>query len=106
LFQTNTIDNWKWVYPYADAPLIFDLLEYGESQVDKFPLNYHATQHLQFILPRTSLRKAKRIVKFEDEIYSETRNTWMKRHDWEMKPRISLPWNPDNDFTTVLKMDF
>lgn len=106
LFQTNTVVNWSWVYPYADAPLVFDLLEYVESHIENSPLNYHATNHLQFILPKTSLRIAKRIVKYQDEIYSETRNPWMKRHDWEMKPRISLPWNPDNDFTTVLKMDF
>jgi hypothetical protein len=25
----------------------------------------------------------------------------MKRHEWEMKPRISLPWNPTSALTEV-----
>jgi hypothetical protein len=28
----------------------------------------------------------------------------MKRHDWEMKPRISLPWNPEYDLTSVVEI--
>jgi len=94
--------NWYWSYPYADAPLISDIVSYDEyTKLDKKPLSYNVTRQLQFIMPATSLRSAKRRVMYQDEIHSETRNPWMKRHDWEMKPRISLPWNPEYDFTSV-----
>jgi 5'-3' exonuclease len=94
--------NWYWTYPYADAPLISDILAYDEhTKLDKKPLSYNVTRQLQFIMPATSLRTAKRRVLYQDEIHSETRNPWMKRHDWEMKPRISLPWNPEYHLTSV-----
>jgi len=84
--------NWDWVYPYADAPLVSDIIKYTETNIDEGNLNYTITDQLQFIMPKSSLRKAKKLVKYPDELHSETRNPWMKRHDWEMKPRISLPW--------------
>ena len=52
-------------------------------------------------MPSKSLRTAKRLVEYPDELYGETRNPWMKRHDWEMKPRISLPWNPYYRLTNI-----
>jgi len=94
--------NWDWVYPYADAPLISDIVKYEVPKAEESrPLTFGLTNQLQFIMPKASLRKAKRLVKFLDEIHTETRNPWMKRHDWEMKPRISLPWHPTDQLTTV-----
>jgi hypothetical protein len=100
-FKNNEICDWSWVYPYADAPLIQDIIQYDESDSESIPLNYKIINQLQFILPKTSLQKANRRVVFKDEIYTETRHPWMKKYDWEMKPRISLPWNPIMALTEV-----
>ena len=91
-FLENKAVNWEWYYPYADAPLVSDIIKYTETNVEGGELNYTITDQLQFIMPKSSLRKARKFVKYPDELHSETRNPWMKRHDWEMKPRISLPW--------------
>lgn len=105
-FETSLPINWNWVYPYADAPLLLDIVRYPETiSIQPAPLNFTVTQQLQFIMPQHSLRKAKRRVLFSDELHSETRNPWMKRHDWEMKPRISLPWNPICGLTTVAPLE-
>ena len=90
-FKTNEVYNWEWYYPYPDAPLVQDIIEYYESSPDKSELKYNITNQLQFILPSKSLRKSKRRVLFQDEYYSDTRLQWMKRHDWETKPYMSLP---------------
>jgi len=100
-FKTSTPINWHWYYPYADAPLISDIVLYSESSVDKGRLNFTVADQLHFIMPGASLRRTRRKVKYQDEIHDETRNPWLKRHDWEMKPRISLPWNPISDLTSV-----
>jgi hypothetical protein len=93
--------NWDWAYPYADAPLISDIVLYKESKIESKQLTFTVTDQLQFILPKESLREAKKLVKYSDEIHVETRNPWMKKHDWEMKPRISLPWNPTYSLTKI-----
>lgn len=101
-FKNSTPINWDWSYPYSDAPLISDILKYPETMIiEESPLNFTLTNQLQFIMPQSSLRKCRRRVIFSDELHSETRNPWMKRHDWEMKPRISLPWNPTYALTRV-----
>jgi 5'-3' exonuclease len=100
-FQTNTPLSWDWVYPYPDAPLLKHILEFPETIAEKGMRTFGITQQLQFILPATSLRASKKLVKFPDEMYAETRHPWMKRHEWEMKPRISLPWNPTSVLTEV-----
>ena len=100
-FQTNTPLSWDWVYPYPDAPLLKHILEHPETTAEKSPRTFGITQQLQFILPAASLRASKKLVKFPDEMHSETRHPWMKRHDWEMKPRISLPWNPTSALTEI-----
>jgi 5'-3' exonuclease len=100
-FQTNTPLNWDWVYPYPDAPLLKHILQFPETIAEKGLRTFGITQQLQFILPATSLRASKKLVKFPDEMYAETRHPWMKRHEWEMKPRISLPWNPTSALTEV-----
>jgi 5'-3' exonuclease len=100
-FKNNEICDWSWVYPYADAPLIQDIIQYDETDSESIPLNYKIINQLQFILPKTSLQKANRRVIFKDERYTETRHPWMKKYDWEMKPRISLPWNPIMALTEV-----
>lgn len=101
-FKTGEPLNWYWVYPYADAPLISDIVAYDEySKNDAKQLNFNVNRQLQFIMPHASLRTAKRRILYPDELHSETRNPWMKRHDWEMKPRISLPWNPEYSLTSV-----
>ena len=91
-FQKNDVLNWDWYYPYAEAPLLQDIVQYYETGLEKKELTYTLSQHLQIILPAASLRIAKRRVQFVDEFYSETREPWMKKYDWEVKPRISLPW--------------
>jgi 5'-3' exonuclease len=99
-FKTNVALNWDWVYPYADAPLITNIVDFYETECEPGELTFGTGKQLQFILPKKSLRTAKRLVKFKDERYIETRNPWMKRYDWEMKPRISLPWST-SDQTSV-----
>ena len=101
-FKTGDPPNWYWVYPYPDAPLITDIVSYNETtELPVKDLTFTVLNQLQFIMPTTSLRLAKRRVLYPNELHSETRNPWMKRHDWEMKPRISLPWNPEYDLTTI-----
>lgn len=106
-FRTCEPRNWEWYYPYSDAPLvsmIMDLAFISPPPPEEKKLNYNVTKQLHFILPSSSIRKAKRRVVYPDELHTETRNTWMKRHDWEMKPRISLPWHPSDHLTSVLPM--
>jgi 5'-3' exonuclease len=101
-FRTNDVLDWDWVYPYPDAPLIQDILKtYQNEKPARKELSYKISDQLAFILPSTSLRKAKRRVLYKDEIYQETRDPWIKRYDWETKPRISLPWNPTYELTSV-----
>jgi 5'-3' exonuclease len=101
-FTDGIPTNWTWYYPYSEAPLITDILKYDESdEVSSDTLNYTVTQQLQFILPSKSLREAKKPRLFKDEVYSETRAPWLKRHDWEVDPRISLPWHPSDHLTSV-----
>ena len=91
-FRTNEVLNWDWVYPYPEAPLIRDVLKYTETECETKERTFGVKEQLQFILPAKSLRTAKKLVKFPDETYIETRHPWMKRHDWETEPRVSLPW--------------
>lgn len=101
-FKNCKPQNWEWYYPYGDAPLVNMIVRYPISEAPSpKKLNYTVTKQLHFILPSTSIRKAKRKVVYPDELHSETRNPWMKRHDWEMKPRISLPWHPSDHLTSV-----
>jgi hypothetical protein len=100
-FKTNEVLDWGWVYPYPEAPLIQSIVELYETIVEPSPLNYNITNQLQFILPSKALHVAKRRVLYANEFYEETRETWMKRYDWEMKPRISIPWSPKHSLTSV-----
>ena len=100
-FTTNEVLNWEWVYPYPDAPLLHDIVQFYETPCEKKELNFKIVNQLQFILPKESLKLANRRIKFVDECYSETREPWMKRHEWETKPRISLPWHPTCALTSV-----
>lgn len=100
-FKTNEVLDWGWVYPYPDAPLIQSIVELYETDISPSPLNYKVTNQLQIILPSKSLHMAKRRVIYPDEFYEETREPWMKKYDWEMKPRISIPWNPSFALTSV-----
>jgi len=100
-FKTNEVLDWGWVYPYPDAPLIQSIVELYETDISPSPLNYKVTNQLQIILPSKSLHVAKRRGIYPDEFYEETRETWMKKYDWEMKPRISIPWNPISSLTSV-----
>lgn len=93
-FLTNTAKNWEWYYPYPDAPLIQDIVLYDESQCELKELEtfkFKICNQLQFILPSSTLKLIGRRVIYKDEFYTETRHPWLKRYDWEMKPRISLP---------------
>lgn len=105
-FKNGEPVNWDWYYPYADAPLIQSILQYPvDDSIEHKKLNYTVTKQLHFILPSSSLRTAKRRVQYPDEFHTETRNPWMKRHDWEMKPRISLPWHPSENLTSVAPLE-
>jgi 5'-3' exonuclease len=101
-FVQSSPVNWGWYYPYADAPLVSDIVKYAESGVQKGRLNFTVADQLHFIMPTASLKKTRRRVKYPDEMHDETtRSPWMKRHEWEMKPRISLPWNPTAQLTRI-----
>lgn len=101
-FTQGVASNWNWVYPYAEAPLVTDIVEYEESlPLKDGKCKYVLRNQLCFILPEVSLKKTRRKVLYPDEIYTETRNPWMKKYDWETKPRISLPWNPQFELTHV-----
>ena len=100
-FIRNVPINWDWFYPYPDAPLITDIVEYAEVKPISGGLNFTTTEQLRFILPAKSLRIAKKLVRFSEESYTETRMPWLKKYDWEMKPRISLPWNPTESLTSI-----
>ena len=104
-FRTNEALNWDWVYPYPDAPLVKQIMDYDEALPTPSNEQFNVTQQLQFILPARSLQKAKKLVRFPDEIYTETRHPWMKRHDWEMDPRISLPWAPITDECEIAPLE-
>jgi 5'-3' exonuclease len=110
-FTTNTVKDWGWVYPYADSPLVSQIIQYNEPEIVplKKPVKLSVTQQLQFILPAVSLKKAKKRVVFEDEFYdeeTEMRIPWLKRYTWESKPRISLPWNPSLKETEIESLEF
>jgi len=101
-FTKNEVLDWNWHYPYVDAPLIEDILKYDETLFDtRTELTFTIAQQLAFILPSKSLRIAKRKVVYPNEIYTETRELWLKNHDWEAEPRISLPWHPSEHLTSV-----
>ena len=62
-FRTNEVLDWDWVYPYADAPLIQDILNYDETSFEtNKELTFTIGHQLAFILPANSLRVAKRRV--------------------------------------------
>jgi 5'-3' exonuclease len=100
-FRTNEVLNWNWAYPYPDAPLVEDIVQCYETECESGELSYKIINQLQVILPQKSLKLANRRVKFIDEHYEETREPWMKRYEWEMKPRISIPWHPSSSLTAV-----
>lgn len=101
-FQNNEPLNWNWVYPYPEAPLVASILEHDEGLAPApSKRTFGIPKQLGFILPSKSIAIAKKKAEFPDEIYTETRHPWMKRHDWETKPRISLPWNPKFKLTEI-----
>jgi 5'-3' exonuclease len=98
-FKQNKSSNWNWVYPYPDAPLITDILDFYETESKPEKNTLTLAKHLAFILPAKSLLK--RHKKFEDEWHTETRPLWIKKHEWESKPFMSLPWHPTDALTSV-----
>jgi 5'-3' exonuclease len=56
-FTQSTPINWGWVYPYADAPLVSDIVKYAETGVQKGKLNFTLSDQLHFIMPASSLKK-------------------------------------------------
>lgn len=105
-YFTNAVPlNWTWVYPYPEAPLITDIVKFTEFEAPKSGTCKYTLRHqLTFILPEESLKKTRRKKVYPDELYVETRNPWMKRYEWETKPRISLPWNPQYELTHVTQL--
>jgi len=101
-FTENNAPDWEIYYSYPEAPLISQIVQYTEPVISWNNKSlYTITKHLQFILPKTSLHAAKKLVTFPDEFYdeeTETRHPWMRRYRWECEPRISLP---SEDMTSV-----
>ena len=111
-FTTSRVPDWCWVYPYAEAPLIQTLLDFSPKPYKikwEHPTPpFHVTNQLQCILPKASLKTARRRVRYPDEIYDEARDTrysWMKRFAWETDPYISVPWHPCYPPTSVSEID-
>jgi 5'-3' exonuclease len=93
-FTKNQVIDWNFVYRFPEAPLVCQLLRYpeGEPRLKVCEPQYTVTKQLQCILPSTSLRTAKKRVCYSDEIYDTPgRIPWMRKYDWEVDPRISLP---------------
>lgn len=96
-FTTSEVLDWKWVYPYPEAPLLETLV--GTERPMSFGWDaphpvYTIEEHLRFILPESSLQKTGLSQQFADELYdeaTETRHPWMKRFVWECDPYVSLP---------------
>lgn len=104
-FTTSEVLDWRWYYPYPEAPLVetLDAYECPSSFTWDHPEpDYTINDQLQFILPSHSLKGLPQ--KYPDELYDEqkeTRHTWMKRFAWECDPWVSLPW----DLTTATAYD-
>jgi len=103
-FTTSKVPDWEWVYPYPEAPLLSTLGAYERPTdfVWDHPIPTRSLEdHLRFILPAESLRKAGLEPVYPDELYdeaTETRTPWRKRFVWEADPYVSLP---DGPLTTV-----
>ena len=105
-FTTSEVPDWCWIYPYAEAPLIQTLLDFPKPEIVwEYPEPpFHVTNQLQCILPKESLKTARRRVRYVDELYDESKETrypWMKRFAWETDPLISVPWHPCFPLTAV-----
>lgn len=100
-FTTSEVLDWRWYYPYPEAPLMETLDAYERPATftwDHPEPDYTVDDQLQFILPSHSLNGLSQ--KYPDELYdeaTETRHPWMKRFAWECDPWVSLPW----ELTTV-----
>lgn len=100
-FTTSEVLDWRWYYPYPEAPLMETLDAYDRPTSftwDHPEPEYTVQDQLQFILPSHSLGDLPQ--KYPDELYDEqkeTRHPWMKRFAWECDPWVSLPW----ELTTV-----
>jgi 5'-3' exonuclease len=97
-FQTSDVLDWKWYYPYPEAPLMETIDAYDhvyDFTWDNPTLDYTVEDQLQFILPEYSLQKTGLPSIYPDEFYDEEtdkRYRWMKKFAWECEPYISLPF--------------
>jgi len=96
-FKTSEVLDWCWVYPYPEAPLVATLDDFEKETEfvwDHPEPPFTLEDHLRWILPEESLRRAGLEPRFPDELYdeaTETRVPWMRRYTWEADPWVSLP---------------
>ena len=96
-FQTSEVLDWKWFYPYPEAPLMETIDAYDhvyEFTWENPTPSYTVEDQLRFILPLKILQKTGLKSIYPDELYNEeteTRYPWMKRFAWECDPYLSLP---------------
>lgn len=98
-FTTSEVLDWRWYYPYPEAPLMETLDSFERPTEFKWDCpvpDYTVQDQLQFILSSRSLGETGLPQKYPDELYdeaTESRHPWMKRFAWECDPWVSLPWN-------------
>ena len=105
-FRTSEVLDWTWYYPYPDAPLVQQWVEFpcGPFEWTNPVPPYTVDDQLRWILPSESLKTTGLVPLYADELYNEmkdTRHPWMKRYVWECDPLISIPFGQHTTVTEI-----